>query len=93
MIMCYCELFECALFIIEFLLWQKIIEDYSTFNGLHSIECPCLVFAYIEDEKIGSAVPYDIQETENKSVKLVLDESNFEMKKEKQLRLKLWINK
>ena len=43
------------------------------------IECPCLVFAYKEGEKIGSAVPYDIQETEDKRVKLILDKSDFEI--------------
>ena len=43
------------------------------------IDCPCLVFAYKEGEKIGSAVPYDIQETDDKIVKLVLDKSDFEI--------------
>ena len=42
-----------------------------------NIECPCLVLAYKEGEKIGLAIPYDIQETKNKKVKLVLDKSNY----------------
>ncbi len=44
-----------------------------------NIECPCLVFAYKKGEKIGTAVPYDIRETNEKKVKLVLDKSDFEI--------------
>ena len=43
------------------------------------IQCPCLVFAYKSEEKIGSAVPYDIQATNAKEVKLVLDKSDFDI--------------
>ncbi|MFZ1525412.1 MAG: hypothetical protein WAT22_11390 [Saprospiraceae bacterium] len=43
------------------------------------IECPCLVFAYKKGEKIGYAIPYDIQETLDKKVNLVLDKSDFEI--------------
>jgi len=43
------------------------------------INCPCLVFAYKEGEEIGTAVPYDIQETSDKTLTFVLDESNFEI--------------
>lgn len=35
---------------------------------------PYLIFAYKEGEKIGSAIPYDIQETTDGKVKLVLEE-------------------
>ena len=41
------------------------------------IACPCLVFAYKYGEEIGSAIPYDIQESQKKSVKLVLDDSSY----------------
>lgn len=43
------------------------------------IECPCLVFAYKSGEQIGSAIPYDIQETKSKEVTLVLDDSDFQI--------------
>ncbi len=43
------------------------------------IDCPCLVLAYKKGEKIGLAVPYDIQETKEKSVNLILDKSDFEI--------------
>ena len=43
------------------------------------IECPCLVFAYKKGEKIGYAIPIDIQETLDKKVNLVLDKSDFEI--------------
>ncbi|HRX29400.1 MAG TPA: hypothetical protein P5235_08430 [Saprospiraceae bacterium] len=43
------------------------------------IECPCLVFAYKEGEEIDVAVPYDIQETLDKKVTLILDTSAFEI--------------
>ena len=43
------------------------------------IECPCLVFAYKKGEKIGYAIPYDVQETLDKKIKLVLDKSDFEI--------------
>ncbi|MFN8339356.1 MAG: hypothetical protein U0T36_10080 [Saprospiraceae bacterium] len=43
------------------------------------IDCPCLVFAYKAGEEIGAAVPYDIQETNDKIVKMVLDKSDFEI--------------
>lgn len=51
--------------------------DYS-FNEA-DIKCPCLVIAYKKGEMIGSAVPYDIQETKYKKVKLVLDKSDYEI--------------
>ena len=41
------------------------------------IECPCLVFAYLDNEEVGKAVPYDIQETANKAVKLVLEKGKY----------------
>ena len=44
-----------------------------------TIECPCLVFAYKKGERIGAAVPYDIQETSDKRVNLVLDRSDFDL--------------
>ena len=43
------------------------------------IACPCLVLAYKEGDKIGSAVPYDIQETATKEVSLVLDNDKYEI--------------
>lgn len=43
------------------------------------IECPCLVFAYVHGEQIGSAVPYDIQETTGKRVSLVLDRGEYDI--------------
>ena len=43
------------------------------------IECPCLVFAYKKGEEIGSAVPYDIQETGTKKARLILEKSDFEI--------------
>jgi len=43
------------------------------------IDCPCLVFAYKKGEEIGKAIPYDIQETNTKKVKLILDKSDFEI--------------
>ncbi len=43
------------------------------------IECPCLVLAYKKGEKIGTAVPYDIQEAKDKKVTLILDKSEFEI--------------
>ena len=43
------------------------------------IACPCIVFAYKKGEEIGTAVPYDIQETNEKTVKLILDKSDFDM--------------
>ena len=62
----------------EWMIYEDRKEvDFSFENA--NIECPCLVFAYKEGEKIGSAVPYDIQETNDKKVKLVLDDSNFEI--------------
>jgi len=44
-----------------------------------NIQCPCLVLAYKKGEKVGKAVPYDIQETDDKKVTLVLDKSDFEI--------------
>ena len=43
------------------------------------VNCPCLVFAYPEGEEVGLAVPYDIQETATKQVKLVLDKSDYQL--------------
>lgn len=43
------------------------------------IACPCLVFAYNEGEEIGHAVPYDIQHTDDKKAKLILDKSNYDI--------------
>jgi len=43
------------------------------------IDCPCLVLAYNKGEKIGSAVPYDIQEAKEKKVKLILNKSDYEI--------------
>jgi len=58
-----------------------------------NIECPCLVFAYKKGEEIGSAIPYDIQETNEKAVKLILDKSDFNIviwnEKEKALKTEL----
>ena len=54
---------------------NEIKYSFETAN----IECPCLVLAYKGDENIGSAVPYDIQETKDKEVKLVLDDSEFQI--------------
>lgn len=45
----------------------------------NEIKCPCLVFAYKEGEEIGEAIPYDIQETIDKKVTLILDNSNFNL--------------
>jgi hypothetical protein len=44
-----------------------------------NIECPCLVFAYKNGERIESAIPYDIQETNSKITNLVLDKSEFQI--------------
>lgn len=41
------------------------------------INCPCLVFAYLEGEEIGKAIPYDLQETKNKEVNLVLEKGKY----------------
>ena len=41
--------------------------------------CPCLVLAYKKGEQIGTAVPYDIQESNDKTAKLVLDGSDYEI--------------
>ncbi len=43
------------------------------------IECPCMILAYKSGETIGSAVPYDIQETSDKKATIILDESGFEV--------------
>jgi hypothetical protein len=43
------------------------------------LACPCLVFAYLDGEKIGSAVPYDLQETVDKKVKLILKPGNYHL--------------
>lgn len=43
------------------------------------IACPCLVFAYKEGEEVGLGVPYDVQETSDKKVNLVLDQSNYNL--------------
>lgn len=41
------------------------------------INCPCLVFAYFEGEEIGKAIPYDIQETKDKVVNLILEKGKY----------------
>lgn len=38
---------------------------------------PFLVFAYLQGEEIGKAIPYDLKETNNKKVNLVLEEGNY----------------
>ena len=44
-----------------------------------TIDGPYLVFAYKKGEEIGSAIPYDIQETNEKMVNLVLDEATYDI--------------
>jgi len=41
------------------------------------IHYPCLVFAYLENEGIGSAVPYDIQQIDSSIVKLILKPGHY----------------
>ena len=41
------------------------------------IECPCLVFAYLDGERIGRAIPYDTQQSKDKEVNLVLEKGNY----------------
>lgn len=43
------------------------------------INCPCLVFAYLESEEIGAAIPYDIQQTNDKKVSLVLEKATYNL--------------
>lgn len=47
------------------------------FSDLDKLELPWLIFAYRHEEKIGHAVPYDIQESKNKKVKLVLEPGDY----------------
>lgn len=41
------------------------------------IDFPCLVIAYLQEEKIGYAVPYDVQEVKEKAVSLILESGNY----------------
>lgn len=41
------------------------------------IEFPCLVLAYLGKEEIGYAVPYDVVETNNKKVTLILEQGKY----------------
>lgn len=49
---------------------DKMVYDFD-FNDA-SIDCPCLVLAYEENDDISSAIPLDVQESESKRVKLIL---------------------
>jgi len=63
----------------DWLIYDKRKEVDFSFEEAE-INCPCLVLAYKKGEIIGSAVPYDIQESLNdKSATLVLDNSEFEI--------------
>ena len=42
-----------------------------------NIEGTLLVYAFKDGEKIGTAVPYDLQETKNKKVKLILGKGKY----------------
>lgn len=41
------------------------------------VDCPCIIMAYKKGEDLNKAIPYDIQESQHKNVKLVLDESPY----------------
>jgi len=41
------------------------------------IDFPCIVIAYLEGEKIGYAVPYDVKEAKDREVTLVLKPGNY----------------
>ncbi len=44
-----------------------------------SITCPCLVLAYVKGEPIGSAIPYDIVQADNKTATLVLSKEEYDI--------------
>jgi hypothetical protein len=44
-----------------------------------TIDCPCLVLAYLDGEEIGKAIPYDIQEVHGKKVNLVLEKGVYQI--------------
>jgi len=60
----------------NWLIYNDRIEYEFKFEDAE-INCPCLVFAYKKGDKIGTAVPYDIQESTEKTCPLILDKSNF----------------
>ncbi|MFT4533981.1 MAG: hypothetical protein ACI9P5_001333 [Saprospiraceae bacterium] len=55
---------------------RKEVND--SFEQAH-IKFAWLTIAYKDGEKIGSAVPYDIQETKFKELNVVLEESDFQI--------------
>lgn len=61
--------------------WMSYDERYEVSFSFEEedIVCPCLVFAYKAGEEVGVAVPYDVQPSDDKKVKLVLDTSNYEI--------------
>jgi|GEM_PF-5797894 len=57
------------------LIGNRQIQNINFSNA--KIECPCLIFAYLEGEEIGKAISYDIQEVQNKNVNLVLEKGRY----------------
>jgi len=41
------------------------------------IECPCLIFAYLEGEEIGRAIPYSIKESNGEVTTLALEKGTY----------------
>ncbi len=42
-----------------------------------AFDCPCIVMAFKDGEEIGSAIPYDVQEINDKTVHLVLAKGKY----------------
>lgn len=60
----------------EWLLFDKRKEVIINLEDA-PIKFPCLVLAYLQSEKIGYAVPYDVRESRNKQVTLVLENEKY----------------
>jgi len=60
----------------EWLLYENRKVIGVSFEN-EDINCPCLVLSYKEGEEIGRAIPYDVVETQSKSVDIVLGSGGY----------------
>lgn len=60
----------------EWLLFGERKEEVISLKDA-PIDFPCIVIAYLEGEKIGYAVPYDVKEAKDREVTLVLKPGNY----------------